>query len=259
MPHADSIYMIGATHSVCQDYVVAKNSYVILSDGCSTSPDSDIGSRLLVKAAEQQINSNPNPETLPERAARLALAWAEEMNLPPQSVDATLLTAFINNDELLVSCSGDGVIVTETTDGRRDLYDISYPSGYPLYPSYLHQPDRLATMAINGRTLKEVNHSSSSELRRTHRCDSPTHVQRLTAKDYRFVALMSDGVRSFYTTADKNVAPLESSHVISELLSFKSWNGAFVARRVKRFMRDSGSKGWQHADDLSIGVLYPGG
>lgn len=251
--------MIGATHSVCQDYVVAKNSYVILSDGCSTSPDSDIGSRLLVKAAERQIKTNSNPETLPEEAARLALAWAEAMNLPAQSVDATLLSAFIKGDEIVVSCSGDGVIVTETTDGRRDVYDISYPSGYPLYPSYLHQPDRLAVMATNGLSVKEVKHFSSACPPRTHRCDSATNILRLTAKDYRFVALMSDGIRSFFTTADKSVETLETSLVIRELLAFKSWNGAFVARRVKRFMRDCCSTGWQHADDLSIGVIYPGG
>ncbi len=181
------------------------------------------------------------------------------MNLPPQAVDATLLTAFIDNHELLVSCSGDGVIVTETADGRRDVYDISYPSGYPLYPSYLHQVDRLATMETKGRSVKEIQHVSSDGPRRTYRCESPTHVMRLIARDYRFVAVMSDGVRSFFTTADKSVEALETSNVIAELLSFKSWNGEFVARRVKRFMRDCASKSWQHADDLSIGVLYPGG
>jgi hypothetical protein len=257
--NADSFYMIGATHSVCQDYVVANGSYVILSDGCSTSSDTDIGSRLLVKAAEQQINTNPNPETLHEDAARLALTWAEAMGLPAQAVDATLLTAFINDDELIVSCSGDGVIVTETTDGSCDVYEISYPSGYPFYPSYLHQPDRLATLATNGRSIKEVEHFSNAGPPRTHRCDSPMHVMRLTPAKYRFVALISDGVRSFFTTAGKGIETLHLSQVIPELMSFKSWNGAFVARRVKRFMRDCRSKGWQHADDLSIGVIYAGG
>ncbi len=257
--HADSIYMIGATHSVCQDYVVANNSYVILSDGCSTSPDTDIGSRLLVKAAEQQIKTGPNPVTLHEEAARLALSWAETMGLPAQAVDATLLTAQINDGDLIVRCSGDGVVVTETLDGSRDVYEISYPSGYPLYPSYLHQPDRHATMANNGRSIKEVKHFSNTGPLRIHNCDLPTHVIRLTATDYRFVALISDGVRSFFTTSANGIESLDLSQVIPELLSFKSWNGAFVARRVKRFMKDCRSRGWQHADDLSIGVIYPGG
>ena len=257
--NADSIYMIGATHSVCQDYVVANGSYVILSDGCSTSPDTDIGSRLLVKATEQQLKHNHDPETLHEDAARLALRWAEAMGLPAQAVDATLLTAFNNNDELIVSCSGDGVIVTETTDGSRDVYEISYPSGYPFYPSYLHQPDRLASLTTNGRSIKEVKHFSNAGPLRSHRCDSSIYVMRLTAANYRFVALISDGVRSFFTTQGNGIESLDLSLVIPELVSFKSWNGAFVGRRVKRFMRDCRSRGWQHADDLSIGVIYAGG
>ena len=257
--NADSAYTIGATHSVCQDYVIANSSYVILSDGCSASPDTDIGSRLLVKAAEQQLNTHPNPETLHREAARIALQWAATMGLHLQAVDATLLTAFESDDALIVSCSGDGVIVTETTNGKRDIYDISYPAGYPVYPSYLHQPDRLAALAHDGRTRKEVKHFSSIGPLSTQHCERTTHVMRLTAKDYRFVALISDGVRSFFTTAGKRVESLDVSNVLSELLSFKSRNGAFVARRMKRFKKDCRSQGWQHADDLAMGVIYLGG
>ena len=256
--HADGVYMIGATHSVCQDYLVANNSYVILSDGCSTSPDTDIGSRLLVKAAEHHIHSNSNPQTLHQDSARLALDWARALGLAPQTVDATLLTAFRCGEELIVSCSGDGVIVTETTSGIRDIYEISYPSGYPLYPAYLHQPDRLATLVQAGGAAREIRHFSNRGLPEIRHCDRPIHVMELPAKDLRFVALISDGVRSFFTTASKSVESVNWSDVIPELMSFKSWNGAFVARRVKRFMKDCRSKDWQHADDLSVGVLYLG-
>ena len=250
--------MIGATHSVCQDYAVAKDSYIILSDGCSTSPDTDIGSRLLVKAAEQQIQDRFNPETLNGDAAQLALSWAQAMNLPAQAVDATLLIALIDDDDLFISCSGDGVIVTETNDGRRDIYDISYPLGYPLYPAYVHQPDRFATMVNSGRSTKEVRHIRNTEPSRSYPCDSVTHVMRLPAKHYRFIALISDGVRSFFTTEEGTVASLDTLAVIAELVGFKSWNGQFVGRRVKRFMKDCQLNGWQHADDLSIGVICPG-
>lgn len=257
--HADSIYMIGATHSVCQDYAVAKDSYIVLSDGCSTSPDTDIGSRLLVKAAEHLIDAKTDLENLPEGAARLALKWAEAMMLPALAVDATLLIALIDDDDVVISCSGDGVIVTETIDGRRDIYDISYPSGYPLYPVYLHQPDRFATMVSSGRSIKKVKHISNVEPSQIDSFDSVTHFVRLRKEAYRFIALMSDGVRSFFTTAERSVASLDTLSVISELVAFKSWNGEFVGRRVKRFMKDCRSRGWEHADDLSMGVLYPGG
>jgi len=47
--------------------------------------------------------------------------------------------------------------------------------------------------------------------------------------------------------------------VIKELLSFKSLNGAFVARRVKKFMKECVARGWQHSDDLSIAAIHVGG
>ena len=70
--NADSVFNIGATHAVCQDYVIARSGettfgspnagpYIILSDGCSSSPDTDMGARLLVKAMDQTLIRSPDP------------------------------------------------------------------------------------------------------------------------------------------------------------------------------------------------------
>src|SRR5215203_2249321 len=73
--NTDCFFNIGATHSVCQDYVVA-SPYLILSDGCSSSPDTDIGARLLVKAAER-VCGKYEIEEVHKESARLALGWAK--------------------------------------------------------------------------------------------------------------------------------------------------------------------------------------
>src|SRR6476659_1428102 len=62
--NADATINIGATHALCQDYVIAKDRHVILSDGCSSSPDTDIGARLLVKALEQNLSKSAGIEAL---------------------------------------------------------------------------------------------------------------------------------------------------------------------------------------------------
>ena len=103
--------------------------YVIVSDGCSSSPDTDIGARLLVKAAQRLILSS---ERLPadclqgihEEAARLALAQAGLIGLRPQAVDATLLTAHLCNGTAIIACSGDGVVVLQSRTGLTDVYSI---------------------------------------------------------------------------------------------------------------------------------------
>ena len=287
--NADSAFQIGASHAVCQDYSLAgacppaalsgapgprASPYVILSDGCSSSPDTDVGARLLVRAAERTLLGlgGAAARDLAEvhtEAARLALTWAELLGLRPQAVDATLLTAHLDGGELVLGCSGDGVVCLQTRAGAVDVYSISYPSGYPLYPSYAHQPARLLALGDDGRPRKEVRHlrSASPEERLrpggTSVVDSPTEVFSLKAADYKFAALFSDGVHSFFHPGQPGAGgrgePVPLDEVLQDLISFKSTRGAFVGRRMKRFLKDCRQRGWQHADDLSVGALHLGG
>ena len=240
--NSDAIIDIGSTHAVCQDYAIAKRDYVILSDGCSSSPDTDIGARLLVRALDQQLSADATKQIaeLHADAARTALGWADMLALPPQSVDATLLSAHVTDDELIIASSGDGVIILESQSGALDVRPISSPSGYPFYPSYLHQPDRLSEM---------VSHQRCTE----------TIVFKLNAAAYKYAAIASDGLTSFFHTNEtangKRVEPVRLADVLAELWSFKNSHGAFVARRLKRFKKDTH---WQHADDLALAVLHLG-
>ena len=240
--NSDATIDIGSTHAVCQDYAVARDNYVILSDGCSSSPDTDIGARLLVRALDQLLSAHAASEiaALHADAAGVALNWANLLGLPPQSVDATLLSAHVADDDLIVACSGDGVIILESQSGALDVRPISSPSGYPFYPSYLHQPDRLQEMVAHDRCTETI-------------------VVKLNAAAYKYVAIASDGLTSFFHTQQnangKRVEPIRLDDVLAELWSFKNSNGAFVQRRLKRFKKDTH---WQHADDLALAVLHLG-
>jgi hypothetical protein len=263
--NTDCAISIGSTHSLCQDYVIAQNDgqYVILSDGCSSSPDTDIGARLLVKAAEKLFTEQvtDNVEAWHEKAARLALDWAGLIGAPAQSVDATLMTAHVSCESLIVACSGDGVILLESQSGSLDLYVISSPSGYPFYPCYAHQRERLAELISNGRTTKEIKHFREASIEVTT-SDSPTEVFKLNASDYKFAAVASDGIDSFFHTRQsstgKRIEDVCLLDVLHEFWSFKNFHGAFVERRFNRFMKDAHANGWQHADDLSIAVIHLG-
>jgi hypothetical protein len=286
--NADSVFIIGATHAVCQDYAVAGNGllthqvldanlpaapYIILSDGCSSSPDTDIGTRLLVKAAEQTLLAPLRPSAnevagMHKESARRALIWAGLAGLHPQAVDATLLTAHLSDDELILGCSGDGVIVLQSWAGAVDVYAISYPSGYPLYPGYLHQPERLLAMSNDGRVSKEVKRFRGASVAEPLRLEettlsvSPTEVFSVKASDYKHAVLLSDGIHSFFTTeqteTSKKVEAIPMEQILKELISFKSLRGAFVGRRLKSFLKECHVRGLQHGDDLAIGALHLG-
>ena len=279
--NADSAFRVGSTHEVCQDYAVAgeftaaaggagapPRPYVVLSDGCSSSPDTDTGARLLAKAAELLLRDSGGPHAddlagLHAGAARLALSWAGMLGLRPQAVDATLLTAHLDGEELVVGCSGDGVVCLQRADGALDAYVVSYPGGYPVYPAYAHQPARLLSLADDGRTRKEVTRlrapSAGGRLRRAHVTEGGalTEVFSVAAAGYRFAALLSDGAQSFLDSGRAEAVPLES--VLPELVSFKNTRGAFVGRRMKGFLKECRRKGWRHGDDLSLAALHLGG
>ncbi len=266
--NTDSAFMIGTTHSVCQDYAIAKDRYVIVSDGCSTSPDTDIGVRLVVQAANQLLSNAANDDvvSLHKEAVQLALKWAHEIGVRSQSIDATLLTAHCNDDELMIGASGDGVIVLESTAGTIDVYSVSFPSGFPLYPAYVHQPDRLRAWQSSLPACRETRHFqglfNSLDLVETSTCTNVTETIRVKTNNLRQVALISDGVHSFYkhegSTTSKHITSIPLDQVLKDLVAFKSGHGAFVGRRVKKFEKECVSNGWYHADDLAIGAIYFG-
>lgn len=281
--NTDRALRIGSTHSLCQDYVIARNGsadaggpYVILSDGCSSSSDTDIGARLLVKAVERFITAQDvfatlaidDVEVLHRDAARLTLGWADVLGVPSQSVDATLMTIQVKGERLIVACSGDGIILLESQTGTVDLFVISSPSGYPYYPSYAWQPERLSELVSNDRTTKELKHfrrDSAAErftLLEVTTSNSLTEVCDFNAREYRYAAVASDGINSFYLTRQsdngKRVEDVNLLDVLDMFWKFKNFNGAFVERRLNRFTKDAYANGWQHADDLSLGVIYLG-
>lgn len=271
--NADSAFRMGSTHEVCQDYAAADacgacGPYAVLADGCSSSPDTDVGARLLVKAAERLLRESGGPHAnslaeLHAEAARIALSWAALLGLRPQAIDATLLTAHLHGGELVVGCSGDGVVCLQTTEGALDAYVVSYPQGYPVYPAYAHQPARLRALADTGLLSKEVTHlradSTEGPLRpaRVSEGGALTEVFAVRVADYRFVTLLSDGLHSFLRPGTAESIPAESA--LPELVNYKNTRGAFVGRRMQGFLKACRRKGWRHADDLSLAALYLGG
>jgi hypothetical protein len=281
--NVDSAFIIGTTHQVCQDYAASginqphgtqsnSHAYTIVSDGCSSSPDTDIGSRLLTKSAEQLIQSARNSsvqiiESIHRRASHVALGRAQALGLAPNSVDATLLSLHASSNTVFAACSGDGVIVFQSNTGLIDVYVISFPYGYPLYPTYIHQPDRLAALSGDERE-KEVRQyqntgsNGSLILKSVYESRSITEVFARPTKNNRLAAVLSDGIHSFselvQTPTSKSVIGIPVEKVLRDFLSFKTFNGAFVRRRFKRVREEYQRNGRSNHDDLSCGIIYFG-
>lgn len=221
-------YAIGSAHTVCQDYARTNGHLALLSDGCSGSPDTDIGARLLVTAAlmEPMIDA-----ALPQRAAARARQWAlaQGLGVPertPGCLDATLLLAWRHEDHLHALVAGDGAVALRHRSGRIVLHRVEHGAA-PPYPIYHHQPARLACL------------SASME---------PAAFS-VPVNEYDLLAVLSDGVFTFTGPG----GPVPAEVVAAQLLSVRAPVGDFFTRRLRRFKRKTCRvRGWHHADDVSI-------
>lgn len=253
---ADASFAIGHRHRVCEDYAVAGRglggAFAIVSDGCSSSPQSDFGARLLSAAAARELAlGTMSTSTVLGAAARAAKA----VGLAASALDATLLCAYRAGEEVHVLASGDGVVAAVDDWGTIEAWAIRHPSGAPAYLSYQLDGERRAAYLRDHhhREVHELFGGQTARVVATSLFDSP-YVWRMTLPASRFpvVAVLSDGAESF--RGDEGAVPL--ARVLTRLLDFKVLRGEFVARRMRRFLtRECSDLGWRHDDDLAMAAI----
>lgn len=265
----DIFFTIGSTHKVCQDYAVKNPNFVMLSDGCSSAPDTDFGSRLLVKSAEQLAPTHP--EFL-NKIARRTQNVCQTLEMDEDSLCATLLVAQITNDDFHTLCVGDGMVVGVHNDNSMYVIEYEFESGAPYYLRYELDP------SIRAEYFKKFAVDGTIEgVRRTYtiapdgKVDDFTEVQlnfnenqicfeeRFPLADWKTVAVMSDGIQSFVrqkiTATSKTTESVHSSEIIKDVMSFKGYVGEFVHRRCSKAFKNFKELGIQNCDDFSIGVI----
>jgi hypothetical protein len=258
--HADCYFATGSSHSVCQDYALARDSYVIVSDGCSSSPHTDFGSRFLAHSLDQvfQLLRPGDHKIAVDRAATMAITHARSLGLPPECIDATLLYARVAEDFVYFGLCGDGAIAVRHKDGTIDLITAAYESGAPYYPSYEMDQNRkeqyIAEFGLK-RTEVVTKFKADGELRYTAPItDTESFVWPVD--NVELILVMSDGIHSFLKTVvdggTKTQQKVLIQDVVKPLMAFKLMKGKFVERRAKRFLKECQKNNIQHYDDVSV-------
>jgi hypothetical protein len=284
--NSDCAFYIGTTHDVCQDYALAKTDTVVVSDGCSGSPYTDIGSRVLSVTAINKVWDLDSLMLFDEKEnILLARPSVKMLGVDSDCLDATLLAATVYEAGSQAICCGDGVIAIKTKKGFTYVIDCAYVDSYPFYMNYLCQNngryqnwqqnhnDREVMQTcldekgeIVSRTI--VGHNSGESQRLPNDMglirifDYKTMVEISDNSNVEYIAIMSDGVHSFYETIETNTSrsnkSLDYIDVIKELLSFKNFNTSFVQRRLNKFRKNCVKKNWGNADDVSLAVIHLG-
>lgn len=262
-------FYIGKTHKICEDYACHGNvsePYILLSDGCSSSPNTDFGSRILTQVAGDLIRRDKELD-LDE-----VLIEADEvrriLNIPQESLDATLLCSYIKGDQYYLLMCGDGVSVKTKNDGAMEVILIEYPSNAPFYLNYTMSETRKSgyTAAFGLKRKISTWHikpdGTVENLIEREDQDGSFYKEEGLVKNYKSISLMSDGVGSFYelvnTGTSKSEIQVSVNEILKKLLDFKGFQGEFVDRRLRKFRKDCEKINWFHADDVSLATIFLG-
>lgn len=258
----DKFIKMGHSHTLFEDAVIAKDGtapYLIVCDGCSDSESTHIGSHLLARSAQVELEMNDGLllNNYAESIIFRARSMADVMGLAYSSLDATLLIAFIEKDKIKVKIFGDGCVYY-SLNGEKHIHKLSYFENMPYYLSYqLNHKRNIAYKTAakkafdNSISLKKMNHWTNDELESTEvNLFNPIELE-LNMEQLDYLILSTDGVESFDNDSFDKITEVDKG-----LHDFKNFNGEFLQRRVKRIIKSESKEGRHNMDDLGMAAIY---
>lgn len=242
--HVDAHFEKGSSHKVCQDYATTRqgkdSAIAVLSDGCSSSPHTDVGARILASLTCKY------PFDKPLELARRAILVAETLGVKA-SLDCTLLMAHMTRNKTHIKLWGDGIVLIKFAS-HEVIIEQQYLSEAPYYISYL------------------LNAERETEYRKTYGSPIPIHKktantpncgETLTTAGDPFlefwvydalqVSLFSDGLNTF--------PELSGNEAAKALGTFKTVAGYFVQRRLIKVAKQMTKAQIWAKDDISCATI----
>lgn len=261
----DSFFIMGKSHKVCEDYALHSIHHNVfgISDGCSSSSNTDFGSRIMLKSFEMSVDdivSCPTDLTFILHEASREILNAFYGTLQNNALDATLNVGYeTSSGEVEVNLIGDGFIVAHYKDGRFAIYEIDYSENAPYYLTYMFDSARDIEYKkhIQTKNFSVTTYDKLGNLISKTEIKSEQKYEKLffPKSDYKSISLFSDGLKTLIPndpTADR--IPLQE--VVLQLISFPQTNGEFVKRSCKFFLKKN--KDHMFYDDFSMATCFIG-
>jgi len=170
-----------------QDYFLIKNNKFFISDGCSSVPYSDLGSRMLVHGASV------------EQTLDVILDSADNLGLEPESLCATLLSGEVDEWGISLKMEGDGVVIWKEKDCEKLLfYEVKFQGNAPYYPIYNQlgiQHTKIGQLFYNS---KEGGSGSSYSYRNSeHVYELNWYWKRNEVLNLEWLCVCTDGISEY--------------------------------------------------------------
>lgn len=255
----DTFLEIGNQHKVCEDYIVSGHDpvpYIILSDGCSTANNSEMGSRILCLLAKQYLKYNQDSLQdldywkLGHWVIHNAEQTARQLGLSISCLTATLIVAYCVDEHIRIMIYGDGSFI-QAYPHAIDITSVEFSGNAPYYLVYLIDSYRHEQYDQMKPTKKLIfTYSDGSVNSEEYSYDYPIDI-RFSTRHVPITLITSDGIDSFLQGTNR----LKAHEIIEPCVAFKNLKGEFLKRRLNKQMKVFGADGIGHFDDLSMGAF----
>ncbi len=255
----DSIFKIGKAHSVCQDYAAHKGDIIALSDGCSSSENTDFGARMLIN---RQIQSKIFAFDY-ESALFMAFVDAKQLGLNLEILDATLLVGKIFSNKLNFSITGDGVFSYQLKDNTIKIVQVEFANNAPYYLSYMLSVSRNENyLQIFGgqKTITEYTLENGKVINTEIKIVAYNECceYEFNVNDLKSFFLFSDGVETFHqvikTETSKFTKDIPTVDSVLEIMNCPTF-GPFLEKKYTKMSEQHAKQGIFHSYDLSVAAF----
>lgn len=261
----DHYFQIGYQHYIsgkpCQDYAISKtdsaNTYAIISDGCSTGGNTDVGARIISLASLIGMKNIFYIEDFHIYQQDLINNSKLDWDLHSNDLLATCLSIHLDKSGSLINIQGDGVVVIKFIDGNILLNKYEYSNNNPLYPSYsekdieqykINFPN--TKVIVNQVTYLAKENTFPSIITREDSVDNLQHIKidSEMLKQIEYVAIFTDGICQ--------IDQVDWKDAVIAFMNFKSTTGEFVKRRMIRQIKEYQKIGRGPLDDIAGAVIH---
>jgi hypothetical protein len=270
MIEIDSFLEIGSQHRICEDYIIQGNDptqYIILADGCSSANNTEMGARILSHLAKQYLKYRGD-DNLYDIAYKDLGSWviynaeliARQMGLSLSCLTSTLIVAFVRDGWIKVYMYGDGCMITQTPKyDSIEITKVDFTGNAPYYLVYQidkergeiyheNKPEKIVSVDFSKET------DSCLSRKRSYAYDFPGEYE-FKMSVHPLVMIASDGMFSFLMNKGASDLVNPMNLLKDGFISFKNTKGAFLQRRLNKYMKQLNQQGITHFDDLSVGAF----
>ncbi len=262
MIETDTFLTIGSTHSICEDYIISGDlpyPYIILSDGCSSSKNTDMGARILCHLAKQYLLYRKDDYRFPHLDYNELGLWiihnaelvVRQLGIHKSCLNATLIIAYVYEGYYYIYTYGDGSFVLQSKSGIITITEFEFTKNAPYYLEYKIDPEAMDAYHNLKQDLIIKNNIDGVVFEHKYAYDFKNLVT-LSCDEFPRILLCSDGLSSFM---HNKIKPIDPTIVGKEFLLYKSTKGEFLKRRIKRALKNYDKDGIEHFDDLSVGAF----